>query len=109
MDGVLSQYNVYIIYIIQPYLQFPVCLFCATCQVERQVDGVLSQLRPLAAGGSRLAARVRALLDGVGERPPTAQAEKFSLWAVSGVAGGGVRAWRQMHAWGAALSGPDKA
>ncbi len=57
------------------------------------MDGVLSQLRPLAAGGSRLAARVRALLEGIGERPPTAQAEKFSLWAVSGLS----RSRRSVH------------
>ncbi|KAG2437948.1 hypothetical protein HXX76_005563 [Chlamydomonas incerta] len=54
-----------------------------SAQVERQVDGLLSQLRPLAAGGGRLAGRLRVLLDGVGDRPPRQQAEKFSLWAAT--------------------------
>ena len=53
-------------------------------QVERQVDGLLTQLRPLAAGGGRLAGRLRALLEGVGDRPPRQQHERFSLWAVGG-------------------------
>ncbi|PNW70371.1 hypothetical protein CHLRE_17g717000v5 [Chlamydomonas reinhardtii] len=52
-------------------------------QVERQVDGLLTQLRPLAAGGGRLAGRLRALLEGVGDRPPRQQHERFSLWAAT--------------------------
>ncbi|KAG2424301.1 hypothetical protein HYH02_015191 [Chlamydomonas schloesseri] len=61
----------------------PVAVDALAAQVERQVDALLTQLRPLAAGGGRLAGRLRALLEGVGDRPPRQQAEKFSLWAAT--------------------------